>query len=124
MTESPEIGGPYYVVHDDGCPPTTYVRLKADEPITPNIWGPKHREHPSVALLCPICAEPLGAGCLTVLLPLGPSRDPEQCEKFRSGRWCDGVAIEAHLRCAYGTECDADVFDTIPESPVETESGC
>lgn len=67
-------------------------------------FGPKAVDHPSVTWPCAACSEPLGEGSYTVLVPIGPGKDPEEREKCRNGQHYNAIALEAHWACVTGQE--------------------
>lgn len=75
--------------------------------MSPNFFGPKQADHPSIGRPCPACGVPFAAGDCTTVIALGPGSDPEQRERAAKGRPYSAVGIEVHWACATGLEDEA-----------------
>lgn len=53
-------------------------------------------------MTCPACKEEFKAGDYTVLVPIGPGKDPEAQELCRQGRVHNAIAVQAHWSCVTG----------------------
>lgn len=67
-------------------------------------FGPLAADHPLVGQTCPACKEPLAAGDIPELVPIGPGDDPDARKRARQGRAYNAIAVAAHLACVTGEE--------------------
>lgn len=96
--------GPFYARHDDGRL-RAYIRYNPESEATAvTVWGPKTADHPTRDWPCPACLEPMREGQYTVLVPLGPGKNPEARLLTRLGKWFNAAALEAHFSCISGVE--------------------
>jgi len=67
-------------------------------------FRPKTTDHPTRGMPCIVCTQPIEAGEVTAILPLGPGSDPDTRRRAREGQVYDSVAIEVHIACITGQE--------------------
>lgn len=90
-----------YHVKDENGFSAPYLRAQTQPPEHRYVKPPGH---PSDGEPCAACGEPLVAGDITTLIPLGPGRGrgDDVYESARAGRWYSAVAVEIHWDCAGG----------------------
>lgn len=80
-----------------------YVRVDPAAGFTPQRFGPKQADHPTVHARCPACWTPLKVGDYTTLIPFGPD-DTAEYDKAQDGLAFTAMALELHWMCATGRQ--------------------